>query len=98
MAAPLAKGNAKEVIVERGDQCHALFRMTAFETLQGGGIQAMITVPTSWVQREAKLAELLKIGATLSLGMIFFTLSFALRILLTTRRQYEACKRLAIIA
>jgi PAS domain S-box-containing protein len=98
MAAPLAKGKAEELIIEREDQCHALFRMTALETLPGGGIQAMITVPTSWVQREARLAEVLKTGATLSLGMIFFSLAFALRMLLTTRRQYEACKRLAIIA
>jgi len=97
VVAPLASDNAAEVFVERENQCHALFRMTAFETLQGGGIQAMITVPASWLHREAKLADLLETGSTLALGIILLTLTFALRMLLTTRRQFEVCKRLAII-
>lgn len=98
MAAPLASRNATHVIFEREGNLHALFRMTGFRTLEGGGIQAMLTVPASWVRLEAMLSHVLACGLAFSLSLILLTLAFALKVLRDTRRQHQASQQLAIIA
>jgi len=66
---PLRRHEATEVTAVRGDVLYALYRMTGHGTIDGGGIQAMVTVPLRWVEREARLAHTLGAVGTSAAGV-----------------------------
>ncbi len=87
IAAPLAIGHAAEVAIERQGMFHALFRMSGLATMEGGGIQVMLSVPTSWVHREARAASMLAVGTPAGVGTLLLLLAAALRARAESRHQ-----------
>ena len=70
LIAPLVNGGSESVAFEREGMYHAVFRMSGIPTVEHGGIQAMISVPASWANREAILASIVAIGTPLSLALL----------------------------
>jgi hypothetical protein len=68
--APLISKNVSHQAFEREGNLHLLFRVASLKTLDGGGIQAMVTVPNSWGSRESTLEELLAYGGLFSMGAL----------------------------
>ncbi|MEK6703170.1 MAG: ATP-binding protein [Planctomycetota bacterium] len=87
IVAPLATGRSLQSIVERGECFLGLFRMNAFETLQGGGIQVLVGVDRDWVNREANLARLLGAGTPVLLGVLLLLTGALVFTLGTVARQ-----------
>ncbi len=98
ITSPLASGNAIQLTIDRDDKIHVLFRVSNLKTLDGGGIQTMVTVPKAWVNREARLADLLSVGGTLCSGMFLLAVAGGIKLLRDARREKEASQRLAVIA
>ncbi len=68
---PLVRAKATYTIVQRLDQYLGLFRVSALETLEPGGIQILVMVDADWVNREADLVRVLYAGIPASLGILF---------------------------
>jgi len=95
---PLANGNANQLTIEREDKIHVLNRVLNHNTIEGGGIQTLVTVPTKWANREAQLASLLSIGGISAFGTLLVVTSMVLRLLRMVHREKLAVQRLAVIA
>jgi PAS domain S-box-containing protein len=76
---PLAHGKASELTFERDGTFHALFRMTGLATIEGGGIQTMISVPDAWVLSEARAASAMAVGTPAGVGLLLLLVAVALR-------------------
>ncbi len=95
---PLANGNAHQLTIEREDKVHVLHRVLNHSTMDGAGIQTMVTVPILWANRESRLASWLSIGGLAAFGMLLLATSMVLSLLRVARREKFASQRLAVIA
>lgn len=84
---PLTLGEATEVTIERQGVFHALFRMNNLTTIEGGGIQTMISVPDSWVHREARAESILLVATPAGIGFLLLLVGVALRSTLESQNQ-----------
>lgn len=91
---PLVRGNATEVVVERNGKMHALFRITDVSTMAGGGIQVMLTAPTGWVTREARLSEILNVASLFALSAVLAAFAGSLRLLQSSRERHHRMEQL----
>ena len=78
--ASLISTSSSRVSIQRGDDLVNVFRLSTLSTLENGGIQLMITAPTSWILGEARLSFLLAAGTPAALGLLM-VLSGALTLL-----------------
>ncbi len=76
---PILRGETQSVSFERNGVYHAVFRMVGVSTLDQGGIQTMISVPASWVNRERLLSLGIAIGTPFSLTLLILLLRAVVR-------------------
>lgn len=95
---PLANGLASQITLEREGHVHVLHRVPNLSSIDGGGIQTMVTVPIAWVNREARLASWLSIAGLAAFGILSLVTSGILQLLRKARREKRASQRLAVIA
>ncbi len=75
MVAPLTSGEANHATIERADNYHGLFRMDGLRTIDGGGIQAMVTVPKWWIEHETSQSRMLHAGIPAGIGALVLCLA-----------------------
>ncbi|MBX3390608.1 MAG: PAS domain S-box protein [Phycisphaeraceae bacterium] len=90
--APLVHGQASEVLVDRDGTTHALFRVTGLATIEGGGIQVMLSMPTSWSTIDTRNAAIVGVGTPLSIGLLLLLVGATLRSRAEARVQADEAK------
>jgi PAS domain S-box-containing protein len=94
MIEPLITGDASSVRFNQNGNSFMLHRMTGLKTMDGGGIQAMISVPSELLWRETRYAAALRIALPAGGGLVFLLMAFLLRTISrlrqTARQMSEA--------
>ncbi len=88
MTSMLAGQGADQVSFERGGATYMLFRMTQMSTMEGGGIQGMVSVPEDWLKREAYAASLVGVGTPAAGGVLLLMMAALARVLWQARTKH----------
>ncbi|MBL8749667.1 MAG: response regulator [Planctomycetes bacterium] len=91
IVASLAVGGVLHSVVQLDDAYIGLQRMNQLRTLDGGGIQVMVTIPAAWVADRAHRDRLAEAAGTL----VFSLLALALAILSITHRRLRTARAVA---
>ncbi|MBX2852066.1 MAG: response regulator [Phycisphaeraceae bacterium] len=85
----MTEHGSEQVSFERQGSTCMLFRMNEMTTIDGGGIQAILTVPEDWLQREAFAASLIRVGSPATGGVLFLLVALLVRVLGQLRIKSE---------
>ncbi len=91
IVAPLVRGGVLHSVVQLDDSYLGVQRMNQLRTLDGGGIQVMVTIPAAWVADRAHWDQLAEGVGTL----VFSLLALALAFLSITHRRLRAARAAA---
>lgn len=75
----LSKHQTDEISFNKDESTYMLFRVSGLTTMEGGGIQAMLSVPDTWLQREAIASAIVGVGTPAMGGILFLTLAVLVR-------------------
>ena len=79
IVAPLVQGSSDQVLVRHGPMHLMVFRLLGFSTLEGGGIQVMLSADDAWLAREARQGRLLEAGSSALIGTLLLLVAATLR-------------------
>lgn len=91
----LINDTAGEILVKREDQFLLFLRASTLKTLNGGGIQLLVSVPVKWLQREARLEGKIEAGICAVFGFILIILSILTRIVVSSKEQNAQLQRIS---
>jgi diguanylate cyclase (GGDEF)-like protein/PAS domain S-box-containing protein len=96
ITSPLIEGGSNHVVLRRKSQFHSLFRNDQLKTLNGGGIQLMVSVPGDWLLKEIRTTEQLNAGMPGAVGILLLTLSGMVFFAIKGERRRIAVERSSI--
>lgn len=89
MTRMMTEHGSEQISFDRQGTTCMLFRMSEMTTMDGGGIQAVLSVPEDWLHREAFAASMVHIGSPATGGVLVLLVALLMRVLSQLRIKSE---------